>query len=94
MGKPGIAINYHLVSGAMENLKKRMGDEKMTKQVCSRILKVEEVGDFWRNQTKPRVRLEGKWLAYAGILPNHYVSIENPNPGTLIIRLVDRRESI
>ena len=34
-----------------------------------RILKVEEVGDFWRKQTFPRIRLKGKWLEKAGILP-------------------------
>ena len=78
----------------MENLKKRMGDDVMKKQVRNRILKVEEIGDFGRNRTKPRIRLKGKWLAQAGITPNNHVIVENPNPGTLIIRLLDRRESI
>jgi hypothetical protein len=29
----------------------------------TRILKVEETGDFWRKKTVPRIRLKGKWLA-------------------------------
>ena len=54
-----------------------------------RILKVSEVGDFWRRKTKPQLRLEGIWLAKAGISANHHVAIDNPHPGILIIRLLD-----
>ena len=53
-----------------------------------RVLKVEEVGDFWRKQTTPRIRLKGKWLAEAGILPNKHVQIENPQSGVLVVRLL------
>jgi hypothetical protein len=52
-----------------------------------RILKVVEVGDFWKKQTRPQIRLEGKWLAKAGILPNRHVCVENPLPGVLVIHL-------
>ena len=58
----------------------------------TRILKVEEVGDFWRKQTMPRIRLKGKWLAKAGMLPNHYVQVESPMPGVLILPLVEITE--
>ena len=58
----------------------------------SRILKVEEIGDFYRRKTTPRIRLKGKWLAGAGINPNRYVSVENPQPGTLIIRMIDKTQ--
>ncbi len=63
----------------------------MTKQdrLKPHILKVAEVGDFWRKKTKPQLRLEGIWLAKAGITANHHVSIENPYPGLLVIRLLD-----
>lgn len=54
-----------------------------------RILKVEEVGDFWRKITKPRIRLKGKWMLKAGILPNNYVQISNHQPGVLILQMVD-----
>ena len=77
-----------MVPGVMVKQKMRMGGEMMKDQMRNRILKVEEIGDFWRNRTKPRIRLKGKWLANAGIMPNHYVSVENPATGTLIIRLM------
>lgn len=54
-----------------------------------RVLKVEEVGDFWRKRTTPRIRLKGKWLAKAGILPNKHIQVENPQPGVLVIRLLN-----
>ena len=54
-----------------------------------RILKVEEVGDFWKKRTTPRIRLRGKWLAKAGFLPNSYVQVESPTPGMLILQLME-----
>ena len=56
----------------------------------TRILKVLEVGDFWRDQTRPQIRLEGKWLVKAGILPNSYVRVENPQSGVLIVVSLDK----
>jgi hypothetical protein len=54
-----------------------------------RILKVSEVGDFYRKRTCPYLRLMGLWLLRAGIHPNSHVCIENPQPGVLVIRLVE-----
>lgn len=51
-----------------------------------RLLKVAEVGDFYKKRTRPQIRLEGKWLADAGIQPNTHVKIENPQPGVLVLR--------
>ena len=56
---------------------------------CPRVLKIEEVGDFYRNRTNSQIRLKGKWLAQAGMLPNRYVQVENPQNGVLVIRLID-----
>ena len=56
----------------------------------TRILKVEETGDFWRKQTVPRIRLKGKWLAKAGILPNRYVKVASPQPGVLVLHLMEK----
>ena len=53
----------------------------------SRRLKVEEVGDFYRHRTKPFLRLTGHWLSEAGINPNTYMMIANPEPGVLLITL-------
>ena len=55
----------------------------------TRILKVSEAGDFYRKHTWPYLRLMGLWLRRAGIQSNSHVSIENPQPGVLVIRLVD-----
>ncbi len=57
-----------------------------------RILKVEEVGDFWRKRTVPRIRLKGKWLVKAGIPPNRYVEVEIPIPGVLVLHLMENDE--
>ncbi len=67
------------------------GETAMSEQHKSkpRILKVEEVGDFWRKRTFPRIRLKGKWLTQAGILPTRYVSVISPRPGILILQVVD-----
>jgi hypothetical protein len=54
-----------------------------------RVLKVEEIGDFWAKRTIPSIRLQGKWMLRAGVLPNHYVLIANPSPGTLLIQLIE-----
>jgi hypothetical protein len=55
----------------------------------TRVLKVSETGDFYRKHTWPYLRLMGIWLAETGIKPNVCVCIENPQPGVLVIRLVD-----
>jgi len=55
----------------------------MTKE---RILKVQEVGDFYAKKTKPSLLLSGKWMIEAGINPNRKVIITNPEPGVLIIK--------
>ncbi len=55
----------------------------------ARVLKVAEIGDFYRKRTKPQIRLQGKWLAEAGIQPNGHVSVSNPSPGTLVIQIIE-----
>ena len=59
-----------------------------------RILKVEEVGDFYRKRTKPLIRLQGKWLMKAGILPNNHIEVENPEPGVLLLKMIDKEVKI
>ena len=66
-------------------------NESNHSQSSPRILKVLEVGDFWRRKTKPQLRLQGIWMARAGIVPNHHVRIDNPQPGVLVIRLLEER---
>jgi hypothetical protein len=57
--------------------------------ISPRVLKVVEIGDFWAKRTMPSIRLQGKWMLRAGVLPNHHVQITNPSPGVLLIQLVD-----
>ena len=54
-----------------------------------RILKVEEVGDFWRGDTISRIRLKGKWLDKAGFPPNTRVEVNNTQHGVLLISIVE-----
>jgi hypothetical protein len=57
----------------------------------ARVLKVSETGDFYHKHTWPYLRLMGIWLAKAGIIANRRVRVENPEPGLLIICLVDEQ---
>ena len=52
-----------------------------------RILKVASVGEYRRLNQKAQVRLEGKWLVKAGILPEKHVEVTNPTKGVLILRV-------
>lgn len=57
--------------------------------ISPRVLKVAEIGDFWAKRTMPSIRLQGKWMLRAGVLPNRHVQITNPNPGILVIQLLE-----
>ena len=57
--------------------------------ISPRVLKVVEIGDFWAKRTMPSIRLQGKWMLHAGVLPNRHVQITNPSPGVLLIQLLD-----
>ena len=57
--------------------------------VSPRILKVVEIGDFWAKRTMPSIRLQGKWMLRAGVLPNRHVQITNPSPGVLLIQVLE-----
>jgi hypothetical protein len=41
-----------------------------------RILKVEETGDFYASNVRPRIRLSGRWLERAGFKPGHGVQVD------------------
>jgi hypothetical protein len=57
--------------------------------ISPRVLKVVEIGDFWAKRTMPSIRLQGKWMMQAGVLPNHHVQVTNPCPGMLVIQLLE-----
>ena len=56
----------------------------------ARLIKVTETGDFWRKRTKPMIRLQGRWMVDAGIKPNRYVQVSNPQPGVLLLSIVEQ----
>ena len=62
------------------------------KKPKERILKVEEVGDFWTNRVYSRIRIKGKWVHEAGFPPNSHVKVTNPKPGKLIFYIVEEKE--
>ena len=51
-----------------------------------RTLKVQDIGDTYREEVIPQIRLQGKWLLGAGIQPDTQVQVTNPQPGVLIIQ--------
>ena len=52
----------------------------------TRLLKVEETGDFHSNQVKPAIRLKGKWLEAAGFPPDSLVRVTCQAPGVLVLQ--------
>jgi hypothetical protein len=56
------------------------------------VLKVHDCGDHYRKEVKPQIRLEGKWLLKAGVVPEDRVEVLNPQPGMLILRIVRMQE--
>ena len=54
-----------------------------------RTLKVQNVGDYFKKEVNPQIRLQGKWLLAAGLMPDSHVRITNPHPGVLIIKSLE-----
>lgn len=49
-------------------------------------IKVEPHESFRKHPNKAQIRLKGKWIMEAGLQPDSYVTVSNPEPGTLIIK--------
>lgn len=52
-----------------------------------RILKISSIGEHRKTHTKAQIRLEGKWLVTAGLIPEKHVLITNPRPGVLVLHM-------
>jgi hypothetical protein len=50
-----------------------------------RTLKIERAGDFFRKNTFPKIRLQGKWLANLGFPPGSRVSIAPVADGQIVL---------
>jgi hypothetical protein len=55
----------------------------------SRVLKVQDTGDFYKKEVRPAIRLQGKWLLAAGLQPGKQVQVTNPQPGVLILKSLE-----
>ena len=53
------------------------------------VLKVRNIGDRYRKEVTPQIRLQGKWLLNTGIRPDSHVQITNPRNGELVIKSLD-----
>lgn len=58
----------------------------------ARTLTVHDSGDSYRKDVKPQIRLEGKWLLKAGVVPEDRVEVLNPRPGILVLRKLETQE--
>jgi len=67
----------------------REKDMKKAALSFPRTLKVQDAGDYFRKEVKPQIRLQGKWLLAAGLKPETHVRITNPQPGVLIVTILD-----
>ena len=54
-----------------------------------RMLKVQNIGDYFRKEVTPQIRLTGKWLLAAGLKPETHVRITNPRPGVLVVKSLE-----
>ena len=55
----------------------------------SRTLKVQNIGDYFRKEVTPQIRLQGKWFLAAGLKPETHVRITNPRPGVLVVKSLE-----
>ncbi len=51
-----------------------------------RTLKIEADGDFWKDFTKPKIRLVGRWLERAGFSSGSYVHVSYIAPRDIKLR--------
>ena len=55
----------------------------------TRMLKIEEDGDFWKGKIKPKIRLKGYWLEQAGFKPGNHVTVKSIAHGVIELRCND-----
>lgn len=54
----------------------------------ARTLKIEEDGDSWLGNTKPKIRLKGNWLARAGFNHGQHVAVKFITTGVIELRVI------
>jgi hypothetical protein len=53
-----------------------------------RTIKIETSGDYYRNRTFPKIRLQGKWLESLGFHPSGRVIVRSEMPGELTLKFI------
>lgn len=64
-------------------------ENRMDHSMIMHTLKVQDMGDHYRRKVIPQIRLQGKWLLSAGIIPEAKVEVINPKIGVLIVRVIE-----
>jgi hypothetical protein len=65
----------------------------MNEQPWIRTLQIEEDGDPWRGNTKPKIRLKGNWLARAGFNHGNRVEVKFITQGVIELRVTVKNSS-
>jgi len=63
-----------------------MSNSKLSKP---RTLKVHDIGDYYKKEVIPQIRLQGRWLLGVGLQPDTKVQVTNPKPGILVVKSLE-----
>lgn len=67
-------------------------EDLILEKTLKRTLKIQDVGDFYKNGVVPQILLKGKWLTEAGFYPDSKVEVISKARGTLEIVIKSERE--
>ena len=62
--------------------------------MSARTLKIESTGDFFRRKVTPKIRLTGQWLERAGFRHEHRVSVQQIEPGVIMLRFQEQENAM
>lgn len=68
------------------------GQYRVNKGSEVRVLKIQETGDFYKQETKIKITLQGKWLEQMGFKANDLVSIKMMTQGEIVIKRINNVE--
>jgi hypothetical protein len=64
-----------------------------TSSPIQRTIKVEISGDYYRQRTFPKIRLQGKWLEAVGFKSAGHVIVRSEAPGELVLKFIAPADS-
>jgi hypothetical protein len=77
-------MNKAIIMDRQENVP--AGLSSPSQPMARHTLKIEELGDPWRQEHCSGIRLKGKWLAEAGFRPGQSVAVAVIAPGFMELR--------